>query len=261
MIRVPHILVTTSRSHVALNYSKSQYLTYSSNTILDILVGLGCVPVLLPNGVMLDHVDEVVKRVDGLVLSPGRDIAPEIYKAGMNDGATSAGVQPGLEIDTLSSFDCERDRLEIALYRAALVNRRPVLGICRGMQIINVAEGGTLQQHLPENGEVSHSIDEDGWINYHSIEIVEGSRLSEILKVSTTVISSIHHQGVERLGRKLVACAHSEDGVVEAVESQDRDRFVLGLQGHFEKGLRNQRVLNNIWKAYVNSVMLGGRDV
>jgi putative glutamine amidotransferase len=236
---------------VPVNHSKNQLLTYASSAVIEIISNLGCVPVLLPNTVKPVEARKLIHRFDGLILSPGEDIALETTKfsgldhviAPETDGESRRPIGP----------DYARDRLEIALYNAAITSRIPILGICRGMQIINVAEGGTLHQHLMDAGRVGHNIEEDGWINYHDIRIKDKSLLRKILKADSTIISSIHHQGIDKLGDNLIACAHSDDGLIEGIELDNENTFVLGLQGHFEKGLKNQSILKNIWTAFAQA--------
>jgi putative glutamine amidotransferase len=130
------------------------------------------------------------------------------------------------------------DAVEIALVRGADRRKLPILGICRGMQLLNVARGGTLHQHLPEvtgtGGE--HRQTEHGSLVSHRIETASHSRLRTTLGGPTIEVNSFHHQAVQTLGKGLVATAWARDGTIEAIENPG-DRMVLGVQWHAE-GLR-----------------------
>jgi putative glutamine amidotransferase len=166
--------------------------------------------------------DEVLELIDGLVLAGGADIDPGSY----------GQVAHAETVDTVP----ERDAFELALTRAAIERDMPVLGICRGMQLINVACGGTLQQHLPErfgHGEHRRVIGSfDG--SDHDVVLVEGSLALRAAGEPAHATKSHHHQGVDRLGEGLVVSGRSTlDELPEAIELPDR-RFVLGVQWHPE---------------------------
>jgi putative glutamine amidotransferase len=166
--------------------------------------------------------DEVLELLDGLVLAGGADIDPGSY--GQTVHAETVDTVP------------ERDAFEIALTRAAIERDLPVLGICRGMQLINVACGGTLQQHLPElygHGEHRRVIGSfDG--SDHDVTLREGSLVASAAGELRHATKSHHHQGVDRLGEGLVVSGVSAlDELPEAIELPQR-RFVLGVQWHPE---------------------------
>jgi putative glutamine amidotransferase len=183
----------------------------------------GGVGLLLP---VDEHVsedpEEMLELLDGLLLAGGADIDPGSY--GQAAHAETVDTVP------------ERDSFEIALTRAAIERDLPVLGICRGMQLINVARGGTLQQHLPErfgHGEhrrVTGSFDG----SEHDVVLTEGSLAARAAGEVAHVTKSHHHQGVDRLGEGLVVSGLSTlDELPEAIELPQR-RFVLGVQWHPE---------------------------
>jgi putative glutamine amidotransferase len=177
---------------------------------------------LPPDEVLLENPDEVLDLLDGLVLAGGADIDPASY-----------GAQAHPEtLDTVP----ERDRFEIALVRAAIERDLPVLGICRGMQLINVAYGGTLLQHLPERFGHHEHLRVPGTFDGadHDVELTEGSLAARAAGESHHATKSHHHQGVEELGEGLQISGRSAmDGLPEAIEMADR-RFVLGVQWHPE---------------------------
>jgi putative glutamine amidotransferase len=181
----------------------------------------GGLPVLLPP---VPGISEVVARLDGLVLSGGSDIDPARYRS--PQGTQTGPVYP------------ERDSAELALCAAALDHGLPLLGICRGLQVINVALGGTLHQHLPDVvGHDGHSPQEAGY-GRHDVRIAPGSRLAAILGRTTAAVPTHHHQAADQLGSGLVATAWTDDGVIEAFEfsAPAGDAFMIAVQWHPEAG-------------------------
>jgi putative glutamine amidotransferase len=181
----------------------------------------GLALVLPPDEVAVDDPDLLLDRVDGLLLAGGADIDPASY-----------GAEPHLE--TRGTWP-ERDAFELALARRALERDIPLLGICRGMQLLNVALGGTLDQHLPES--LGHSAHRTiaGTFSEHHVRLEPGSLACEAAGVEGFVVWSHHHQGVEALGRGLrVSGWAEEDEIVEAIELPGR-RFALGVIWHPEE--------------------------
>jgi putative glutamine amidotransferase len=182
----------------------------------------GGLPFILAPG-RPEDVADLLDHVAGLVLTGGADIDPRHY-----------GEDPH---PALGPVFPERDGFELALAREALRRDLPVLAICRGHQVLNVATGGTLVQdipsQLPDAG--AHDPDIDRWQTCHEVEILPETRLREILGTERVAVNSFHHQAVKRLGRELVLSARSADGVVEGIEMpRERKRFVVGVQWHPE---------------------------
>ncbi|MEV5507218.1 gamma-glutamyl-gamma-aminobutyrate hydrolase family protein [Streptomyces orinoci] len=162
--------------------------------------------------------EALVRRLDGLVLAGGEDLDPALY------GATPH-PRTGPPVP-------ERDRWELALLDAALRQGVPLLGICRGMQLMNVHAGGALNQHLPETvGHKDHN-PRVGVFSHHRVEPVAWTRMGQLLAAPAQVATH-HHQGVSRLGTGLIASAHAEDGTIEAIEYPG-DCFRVGVQWHPE---------------------------
>ena len=177
----------------------------------------GGAPVLLPP---VAGAERAVERLDALILSGGPDIEPSQY--GADADPSTVGVRP------------ERDAAEIAMFRAALAAGVPVLGVCRGLQLMNVALGGTLIQHLPDTvGHDAHS-PTPGVIGRHEVTVGSSGRLAELLGPGPLTVPTHHHQGVDVLGSGLVATAWAADGLVEAVELDSG--FAVGVQWHPEAG-------------------------
>lgn len=173
----------------------------------------------LPIGLTRDaDVDDMVSRLDALVLSGGADIDPSFY-----------GAAPLAE---LGDTEPDRDAWELALLRAALEQHVPVLGICRGAQLLNVALGGTLVQHVGLDDGVGHPrFDDDRSLRCHRMVTTDGSTARAVFGPAVAV-NSLHHQVLDRLGDGLVASGHADDGVVEVVELPGRP--VLAVQWHPE---------------------------
>ena len=182
----------------------------------------GLAVMLPPDPALVEDPSQALALIDGLVLAGGADIDPETY--GQVAHAETTGTVP------------ERDVCEIALARAAIEQDMPLLGICRGMQLINVARGGTLLQHLPERfGHHEHRRVPGSFDGAdHDVRLREGTLAMRVLGESPHGTKSHHHQGVDRLGEGLaVSGVSTMDDLVEAIELPGA-RFVLGVQWHPE---------------------------
>ena len=185
----------------------------------DMVAAGGGQPVLLPP---TPGIGGVLARLDGLVLSGGGDIDPARYGA-TRDPQTDA-ANPA------------RDDAEIELTRQALATGLPLLGICRGLQVVNVALGGTLHQHLLALvGHDGHSPEARGY-GSHKVSVAAGSQLAGILGRTEAAVPTHHHQAVGRLGDGLVPTAWTDDGTVEAVELAEPESFMIAVQWHPEAG-------------------------
>ena len=175
-------------------------------------------PLLVPPSA--SGVTETLGALDGVIFSGGADLDPGLY-----------GQEPHPETKGISEA---RDRAELALLEAALERDMPVLAICRGSQVLNIARGGDLVQHLPEVvGDEKHR-HTPGAFSDHDVELEPDTRLAAVLG-DRAPVKSHHHQGFGRVGDGLRVAAHAEDGTIEAVEAVDR-RFALGVLWHPEAG-------------------------
>ncbi|MEI7031758.1 gamma-glutamyl-gamma-aminobutyrate hydrolase family protein [Streptomyces pratensis] len=175
----------------------------------------GGLAVLLPPDDAAGAAQEAVAALHGLVIAGGADVEPARYGAPA-DPRTGPPAR-------------ERDAWELALIAAAIAQRVPLLGICRGMQLLNVSRGGTLHQHL--DGHTGGP----GVFGAHPVDPVPGTAYAQAVP-ETIVVPAYHHQAVDRLGDGLVACAHAPDGTVEALELPGGRSLVLGVQWHPEMG-------------------------
>jgi len=185
----------------------------------------GGAPVVLPPVAGARAAEDLLDGMDGLLLSGGSDLDPGYY-----------GEEPVPELGVTMP---ERDAFEIALLEHALRRQIPIFGVCRGMQILNVALGGTLYQDLPSQMDhlvlLGHRQETPRWQPTHEVEVDGSSRVAKVMGTDELKVNSFHHQAIKGLGRGLVAVACSPDGVTEAVESGDLSkRWMIGVQWHAE---------------------------
>jgi putative glutamine amidotransferase len=200
----------------------------------------GGLPVLLAPG-SPEEAGELLGRVDGLVLSGGSDVDPALY---------GEPVHP-----SVTQIFRERDEFEIALCRESLRQDLPLLAICRGHQVLNVARGGTLVQDIPSElrGSGNHDPERERWEPAHDVRVEPGTRLHRILGRERVEVNSFHHQAVKTLGERLVASAWSiVDGVVEGIEAADR-RFAIGVQWHPEAFWNRSPGFQSLFEALVSA--------
>lgn len=182
----------------------------------------GAMPLLVPPQTLTpEEADELVGRLDGLVIAGGNDVDPTFYGAPAHARTEVAGGP--------------RDSLELAAVGAAVGAELPTLAICRGLQVLNVARGGTLIQHLPDVvGHEGHS-PTPGSFGAHEIHIAAGSRLASLLSWGDADVPTHHHQAIDALGTGLTVSATADDGTIEAVEDATVP-FLIGVQWHPEAG-------------------------
>ncbi len=200
----------------------------------------GGLPIVLPPTGPAD-VPDLLAHVAGLVLTGGSDLDPAFY-----------GAPPHPKLGAVIR---ERDEFEIALCREALARDLPVLAICRGCQVLNVATGGTLVQDIPSEiaGVVDHDPTAERWETAHEVRVLRGTKLREILGKDSVAVNSFHHQSVGRVGNALVVSARSEaDDVIEAIEAPDH-RFALGVQWHPEGFWREEEGFHSLFDALVRA--------
>jgi len=193
---------------------------------IDAVVGAGGAPVCIPLGLDEESLDSIYGTLDGLLLPGGDDLDPQWY-----------GHLPH---PLLGSVDLDRDRLEIGLARRALEDDLPLLGICRGIQVMAVAAGGTLYQDIPTeiSGQLAHDVRQFGRDHLsHEIDIEQGSLLAQALGCTRMLVNSFHHQSVRDVPNGFVVTARADDGVVEAMEAPGR-QFALAVQCHPEGAWR-----------------------
>jgi len=196
------------------------------------------IPIILPMSKKLDLVADYIRQIDGLLLSGGHDVAPRFY-----------AEEP---LEKLGKICPERDEFELALIAEALKQRKPILGICRGQQILNVYFKGSLyqDQSYASGIRIKHDQDQDSDLVTHSIFIEQGATLAKIFAEDRLMVNSFHHQMVKELGQGLLVDALSGDGVVEAFHHADYP-FVVGVQWHPEMLCQSLPEMNLLFQAFI----------
>jgi putative glutamine amidotransferase len=196
--------------------------------------------VVMPDDLGDGEADELLDRFDGLLLIGGGDLDPGTYG------------QP--RVQEVYGVIARRDGFELPLVRAAIARRMPTLAVCRGHQVLNVALGGTLRQHIIP-GDVPHGVPGvAGGSIVHSVRVHDGTRLATALGATVTDVSSQHHQAVDKLGDDLDAVAWADDAVIEGIELGDHDQWVIGVQWHPEDTAGTDPVQQCLFHAFVNEV-------
>ncbi|MEP6731533.1 MAG: gamma-glutamyl-gamma-aminobutyrate hydrolase family protein [bacterium] len=209
------------------------------------LTAAGAIPWMIPL-VDEDTLRGVYEELDAVFLPGGADIDPMTY-----------GADPHPLCD---KTDRERDRVEVLLAKWALAEEKPVLGVCRGMQLINVAAGGTLYRDLAEElpGSIKHDYFPYCEKHYsrdylaHDVVVGEGSRLSRFVGAGTLPVNSMHHQGVKQLGHGLVATAEAPDGLIEAIEGED-EGYLVAVQWHPEALTDNDERTRHLFADFIEA--------
>lgn len=225
-------------------YSRSPAGEYCLNgSYIDAVQAAGGIPILLPPN-QLDPAS-IFDAVDGLIFSGGGDINPELYG--------------GCIEETVYAIDTERDNFELGLAKLAFKADIPVLGICRGMQILNVASGGSLVIHVPDayGDEVTHGSGIPPRAIEHSIEIEPNSKLAKIMGTTSTKVVSWHHQAVQNVIPGWQIAARASDSLVEAMEYENHP-WTIGVQWHPERSPKcsgNSRIFRSFVQAAASKFM------
>lgn len=214
--------------------------SYVNEDYVKSVIEAGGIPLIIPVSTDQEILASYFSIIDGLVLSGGHDVDPLQY-----------GEQP---LQKLGQTLSERDVFDKALVENALKANMPVLGICRGHQVLNVALGGSLYQDLDyiPNCSIKHDQFRDPSMPTHEIEVAEGSRLREILGSNRVLTNSFHHLAIKDMGQGLVVNAKADDGVIEGVEHPDY-KFVVGVQWHPEMMALSDDKMMNLFKAVVEA--------
>ena len=202
----------------------------------------GGAPVIIPPHLEETRLRAILRHIDGLLLSGGGDILPALF------GEQDNGL--------LWLVDERRDRTELALARWALAEKLPLLAICRGIQVLNVATGGTLVQDIPTQvpDALSHSIiaGRPKSSVAHTVEVAAGSRLATLVGAGELGVNSAHHQAVKDVGAGLVVTARAPDGVIEGLEIPDHP-FCVGVQWHPEAMVESHPVMRRLFEGLIES--------
>ena len=233
-------LIAVSTSVTVEKYPERAYVNAS---YLHAVQQAGGVPVPLPPQLEPAARGEILRHVQGVLLTGGGDVDPSRF-----------GEAPH---PTTAEVSAARDTLEIDLTQWALARRVPLLAVCRGLQVLNVALGGSLYQDIPSEpgSPLDHS--QAGLqgkarnITTHQVKVRDGSRLAGILGALEVDVNSFHHQAIKRLGRGLADVAWAPDSIIEGVELVDAGQFVVGVQWHPEELVGHDRTAINLFAALV----------
>jgi putative glutamine amidotransferase len=232
----PLIGITTNQSSNAYGQPTIMLMQSYVNAVMQ----AGGVPVLIPSLIAEDGWDAIYSRLEGILFSGGGDISLDFFSG-----------DPHPRIDDV---DPARDSIELKFIQTAASDGKPFLGICRGCQVVNVALGGTLYTHIPD--QLSNALDHDypgnkRTVLVHEVKIEEGTHVAEIYGVPIIKVNSLHHQGLKDIAPSLRVAGHSPDGLAEAVELPDHP-FGLAVQWHPE-WLTDQESTRNLFRKFVTA--------
>ncbi|KAI4352196.1 hypothetical protein L6164_006469 [Bauhinia variegata] len=247
---LPRVLIVSRRS-----VRKNKFVDFVGEYHLDLIVGYGAVPVIVPRVSGVHLLLHSFEPIHGVLLCEGEDIDPSWYEAAEASGLSQEELEEIRRLHTSdTAIDKEKDSIELSLAKLCLERNIPYLGICRGSQVLNVACGGTLYQDIekevsrkiPERQRVMHINYDDYDGHRHNVKVVENTPLHHWFKDSLDEekleisVNSYHHQGVKRLAQRFVPMAFSPDGLIEGFYDPDaynpeEGKFIMGLQFHPER--------------------------
>lgn len=236
----PMIGVTTMRRQ----NEHGMQLVSVAEAYITALTQAGICPVLIPNQIPESAVDELLVRLDGILFTGGGDIAADFYQVEQNS--------------KINGVERDRDRIELHLLKRAVEDGKPFMGICRGLQLVNVGLGGSLYADITEQaaGAIKHDYYPDWKRDYlaHSVEVQADSFLHSILGANTIKVNSLHHQAIRQVAPGLIPTAYAPDGIVEAVELQQHP-FGLAVQWHPE-WLTAHKQMRDLFSAFAEAASI-----
>jgi putative glutamine amidotransferase len=234
----PLIGITTA--DFTREFGKPYHGAYARNAWA--IADAGGLPVYIPTGLPEDVLRALYERVDAVLLPGGPDVDPSYY-----------GEERHAETKVI---DDARDTLELTLARWTYADDRPLFGICRGHQVMNVALGGTLIQDIPSlvETELTHDTPDElpRWTLQHNVKLDADSRLASILGSTQVAVNSLHHQSINRPAPGAVITGYSPDGVVESIEMPDK-HFVLSVQWHPEDLYGNDDAMKRLFESFIEA--------
>lgn len=244
----PLIGITSNFSSDHMTYVKQglgaigQEWSLVANDYSDAVIKSGGIPIVIPISEDEEYIKDIADKIDGLLLTGGADMDPIL--SGQRADAKTGRIAP------------KRDHQELFLLDYFFKNtNKPILGVCRGLQLINVYFKGNLILDLPSAGYLAHTISNNERYNpIHDVTIYEDTLLREIIGNEKTYVNSLHHQAIGNLGEGLKISAISEDNVIEAIESENaKDRFLLATQWHPEMTAIKDKSHQRIFDYFINS--------
>jgi len=196
----------------------------------DAIKKFGALPILIGT-YDLDYIKIIIKHASGILLSGGGDVHAKFFNQWLNKNA--------------NNINFERDKFEIELTRAAFEKNIPILGICRGMQVLNIALGGDILQDIKNHPNNSYE-------PVHQVDILENTKLAQIVRKKKIKVNSMHHQAINNLSNELIISGLSQDKLIESIESPLQD-FVLGVQWHPEYLYKKYIAHEKILQAFINT--------
>lgn len=205
------------------------------------VMAAGGLPLLIPT-LEIEGIEKVYELFDGFILSGGDDVDPLFF-----------GEEPQ---EGLGEITPCRDQFELALAQRALQGNKPILAICRGIQVLNIAAGGSVYQDLKGVTSQAHKQLAPRWYPTHWVEVEKNSRLYEVVGDTSIRVNSFHHQGLNQIAEDLRIVAISRDGLVEAVEAKDQEKWIMGVQWHPECCWHRDKSSLNLFQKFVQAATI-----
>lgn len=239
-MRKPIIGITTNTMMAESGHLAGLERDFASHAYAAAIVRAGGVPILLPNVIDKQDIIAHLAVSDGVVFSGGGDVDPLLF-----------GEEP---VEKMGAMLPSRDQYEITLAQQAVLLGKPLLGICRGPQVINVAFGGSLYQDITlcESQYVKHSQQAKGEAASHTVDIVPNTRLHDILGTTKLAVNSFHHQSLKEIAPGFIVAALAKDGIIEAIE-RPGNLFVVAVQWHPELMIESYPVMLSLFQQLVNA--------
>lgn len=211
---------------------------FVNSSYVNAITKSGGVPIIIPVNTSRENIRKQVELCDGILISGGIDVNPMLYNE-----------EP---LRKMGTFNPDIDEFDIIAIKISLEYKKPILGICRGIQVLNVALGGTLYQDLElvDGSYIKHMQQTKKYFGTHSVKIKENSILENIMG-KETLVNSYHHQCIKEVAKDLEAIAFSKDGIIEAVQMKD-EKFVLGVEWHPELMIDSDEKMFNLFKYFIN---------
>ncbi len=226
---------------IGITCKSSPNSLYLPRKYIESIESNGGEPLLIPHINKFEYIEEISNLLAGILFAGGGDIEPKFYKEE--------------RMGELKRVDEKRDAFEIKLLQRFFKNRKPVLGICRGMQVLNVALGGTLYQDIEKITPQRHWQKNPPPQSSHEIEIMENTTLYKIFKTKKLMVNSFHHQAIKELGEGFLVSAKAKDNIIEAIEHKEHP-FMLGVQFHPEY-MYEKEPFKNLFKYFVEKCLRG----
>jgi gamma-glutamyl-gamma-aminobutyrate hydrolase PuuD len=237
---LPIIVTAQLKPVIGISDTYKEGVSTVPRTYVDAVLAAGGIPVIVPLMTDDKSLEELLKTLDGIIFTGGGDFDPAYYNE--------------MPIPQNGKVNAPRDEFDIKLLQLAVRQRVPVLGICRGLQLINVAFGGSLYQDLPvqyHNQSVAHRQKQPLSIATHSVVVEDGTVFASIMQEKIFEVNSAHHQAIKKLADGFCVSGKSSDGVIEAIENVDKKYWVIGVQFHPEALFKNDRKMGRIFDSLI----------